>query len=193
MQDPTAPLTRLDPLLPLLARFTFAAVLLPYFWASGLTKLGDGLLGLFKPALGAYAQIFPRTLEAAGYDVSALGLWHWAVVTAGTWAEFVLPLLVVLGLLTRLSALGMLGFIAVQSLTDLYGHGGIAHPETLGAWFDRHPDGLILDQRAFWAFTLLVLVVKGAGALSVDQILFRNAPAARPVSQPPMPAAPQSR
>lgn len=193
MTDPTAPLTRLDPLLPLLARFTFAAVLLPYFWASGLTKLGDGPLGIFQPSLGAYAQIFPRAMEAASYNLSALGPWHWAVVTAGTVAEFVLPLMIVIGLLTRVAALGMIGFIAVQSLTDLYGHGGIEHAETLGAWFDRHPDGLILDQRAFWIFTLLVLLVKGAGALSVDQILFRNAPEVRPVSRPPVPAAPRSR
>ena len=34
------------PALCLLARFVFAAVLLVYFWASGLSKLGEGLLGL---------------------------------------------------------------------------------------------------------------------------------------------------
>ena len=132
-------------------------------------------------------------MEAASYNLSALGPWHWAVVTAGTVAEFVLPLMIVIGLLTRVAALGMIGFIAVQSLTDLYGHGGIEHAETLGAWFDRHPDGLILDQRIFWIFTLLVLLVKGAGALSADQILFRNAPEVRPASPPPVPAAPRSR
>jgi putative oxidoreductase len=43
----------------------------------------------------------------------------------------------------------MIGFIAIQSLTDLYGHGGISHPATLGAWFDKVPDGSILGQRAF--------------------------------------------
>ena len=36
------------PNLCLLARFTFAAVLLVYFWASGLSKLGEGLLGVFQ-------------------------------------------------------------------------------------------------------------------------------------------------
>ncbi|MGB1179934.1 MAG: hypothetical protein ACPG4J_11855, partial [Lentibacter algarum] len=40
---------------PLLARLTFAAVLLHYFIASGLTKLGDGLLGFLSPSVGAYA------------------------------------------------------------------------------------------------------------------------------------------
>lgn len=172
-----------DWLLPTLARFLFAAILLFYFWNSAMTKLGDGIFGLFRPGLGAYAQIFPRQMEAVGYDVSQLGLFHWAVVVAGTVAEFLLPLLIVLGLLTRLAALGMIGFVAVQSLTDLYGHGAIAHEGTLGAWFDGMPDALLLDQRALWAFVLLVLVLKGAGPLSLDR-LFRNALSARPVSQP---------
>ena len=163
-----------DSLLPLLARLVFAAVLLVYFWNSALTKVGDGFLGLFQPSTGAYAQIFPKAFEAVGYDASQLTVFHWAVVVAGTWAEFLLPLLIVLGLFTRLSALGMIGFIAVQSLTDLYGHGGIAHAETLGAWFDAAPDGVILDQRAFWVFTLSVLVIRGAGALSLDAALHRQ-------------------
>lgn len=163
-------------LLPLLARLVFAGVLLQYYWHSGLTKLGDGALGFLFPSSGAYVQIFPRVMEAAGYDTSQLTVLHWAVVVAGTVAEFTLPALIVLGLLTRLSALGMIGFIGVQSLTDLYGHGGIAHEGTLGAWFDRMPDALILDQRAFWVLCLAVLVFKGAGALSADRVLFRNAP-----------------
>ena len=40
-------------LLPMAARFVFAATLLMYFWVSGVTKLGDGILGLFSPSLGA--------------------------------------------------------------------------------------------------------------------------------------------
>lgn len=171
----TAPLARAEPLLPVLARFVFAALFLMYFWVSGLTKLGDGLLGLVQPSTGAYAQIFPRVMEAAGYDTSQLGLFHWAVVLAGTWAEFLLPLLIVLGLFTRLAALGMVGFVIVQSLTDLYGHGAISEPATLGAWFDKAPDAVILDQRTLWIFLLLVLVVKGAGALSLDRLLSRRA------------------
>ncbi|WGW05743.1 DoxX family protein [Tropicibacter oceani] len=158
-------------LLPLLARFVFAATLLGYFWASGMTKLGDGLLGFLRPSTGAYAQIFPKAMEAVTYDVSQLSVFHWLVVVAGTWAEFLLPLMIVIGLFTRLAALGMIGFVVVQSLTDLYGHGGIGHPGTLGAWFDRASDSLILDQRAFWVLLLITLVVKGAGALSVDRLL----------------------
>lgn len=165
-----------DQVLPLLARLVFAGVLLRYYWNSGLTKLGDGVFGFLFPSSGAYVQIFPKAMEAAGYDTSQLSVFHWAVVVGGTLAEFILPLLIVVGLLTRLSAIAMIGFIVVQSLTDLYGHGGIAHQGTLGAWFDRMPDALILDQRAFWVLCLAVLVFKGAGALSLDRAIFRNAP-----------------
>lgn len=90
-------------ILPTLGRFLFAAVLLLYFWKSGMTKLGDGILGFLQPSVGAYAQIFPKAMEAAGYDTSQLSVFHWAVVVAGTWAEFLLPALIVLGLFTRLS------------------------------------------------------------------------------------------
>lgn len=177
-------LDRNDWILPLLARFLFAAILLGYFWASAQTKLGDGFFGFLNPSTGAYAQIFPKTFEAVGYDSSQLGPHHWAVTVAGTWAEFILPALIVLGLFTRLAAVGMIGFIALQSLTDLFGHGGIEHAATLGAWFDRMPDGVILDQRGFWMLALILLVVKGAGPLSLDRLLLRNAPSVRPVSQP---------
>lgn len=155
-------------ILPTMARFVFAATLLFYFWNSAGTKW-EGTP--FTPGLGAYAQIFPKAMEAAGYDISQFGIFHWAVIVAGTLAEYVLPLLIVVGLMTRFAALGMIGFIAVQSLTDLYGHGGIAHVETLGKWFDGLPDGVILDQRAFWMIALVTLVLKGAGPLSVDRIL----------------------
>ena len=169
-----------DWILPTLARYVFASSLMLYFWASAMTKVVDGLFGILQPSLGAYAQVFPKAMEAVGYDVSQLGLYHWAVVTAGTLAEFILPLLVVLGLLTRLASLGMIGFVTVQSLTDLYGHGGIAHIETLGAMFDRLPDGVILDQRMFWVLLLLVLVFKGAGPLSMDRLFFGGAKTAFP-------------
>ena len=152
-------------LLPTAVRLVFAAVLLGYFWASASTKLD----GLFTPSLGAYAQIFPKAFEAAGYDVSQMGLLHRLVSLAGAWAEFVLPLLLVLGLFTRFAALGMAGFVTVQSLTDIWGHA--AGPETVGAWFDTASDALILDQRAFWMVLFLVLIMKGAGPISVDRFL----------------------
>lgn len=162
-----------DWLLPLIARFVFAATLLVYYWHSGLTKIGDGVFGIFNPSVGAYVQIFPRQLEAVGYDASQLSAFHWLVVIAGTWAEFILPALIVLGLATRLASIGMIGFVVLQSLTDVYGH-AMTDTRTLGAWFDRLPDSVIMDQRLFWVFTLLFLVIRGAGAISLDAILRRR-------------------
>lgn len=164
-------LDRVSPqVLPLLARIVFAGVLVGYFWASGLTKLGPDIL---TPSDGAYIQIFPRAVEAAGYDVAQLGLWHRLVVLAGTAAEFVFPLMIVLGALTRIAALGMIGFILVQSLTDIIGH--MAGPATVGAWFDGASDAVIFDQRALWLVLLAVLLMKGAGALSFDAVVAHGA------------------
>lgn len=155
--------------LPLFARIVFAATLLVYFWASALTKLGPGITGILFPSDGAYAQIFPKAFEAVGYDSSQLGIFHWAVALAGTWAEFILPLLLVVGFLTRPVALGMIGFIIVQSLTDIRGHG--ADAATVGMWFDRDSASLILDQRLLWIFLLSVPLFLGSGWLSADRLL----------------------
>ena len=155
-----------DWVLPTLARLVFAAVLLVYFWASALTKFD----GVFAPSTGAFAQIYPRALEAVGYDAGQLGVLPYLVVLLGGWAEFVLPALIVLGLLTRAAALGMIGFVVMQSLTDIWGH--MADAATIGGWFDRASDALILDQRAFWVMSLIVLVFKGAGPLSLDRALW---------------------
>jgi putative oxidoreductase len=149
-------------LIPTLARLVFGGVLFVYFWSSASTKLD----GPFSPSVGSYGQIFPRAFEAVGYDPSQMALWHRVVVLAGSYAEYLLPVLIVLGLLTRLAALGMVGFVIVQSLTDIVGHGASS-----GAWFDRASDALILDQRAFWLFLLIVLVMKGPGPLSADRVL----------------------
>ncbi|NDR56366.1 DoxX family protein [Aliiruegeria sabulilitoris] len=155
--------------IPTLARFAFAAVLLMYFWGSAMTKLGDGIFGLFSPSVGAYAQIFPQKAEAVVYDTTQFSIFEKLLILAGTWAEFILPLLIVIGLFTRLAALGMIGFVTVQSLTDIHGHH--ADATTIGAWFDRASDSLIMDQRAFWMFVLITLVLRGAGPFSVDKLL----------------------
>lgn len=151
--------------LPLAARLVFAGVLLAFFWRSAATKLGPGL---FTPSDGAFIQIFPRAVEAAGYDFAQLTAFHAAVVLAGTWAEFLLPALIVAGLFTRLAAAGMTGFVVVMSLTDVWGH-GVAGAD-LGAWFDGAPGALILDQRAMWLLLLGILVLLGPGRLSLDRL-----------------------
>lgn len=158
---------KLEPwLLPTLARFTFVAVLFMYFWASATLKLGDGLFDL---SFGAYGQIFPVAFESAGYDVGQLSSFHKVVAYAGTYAEFVLPVLLAIGLFTRLAALGMIGFTFVQSYVDIYGH--MADETTIGTWFDRIADSQIMDQRLFWITLLMMLFIKGAGPLSVDKLI----------------------
>lgn len=154
-------------LLPSLARLLFMGVLFMYYWNAGLTKTGEGVMGLFQLSPGAYIQILPRAVEAAGYDPMALGALARGTVLVGTWTEFVLPILLAVGLFTRLAALGMIGFVLVQTWVDVTGHGAV-----LGMWFDRHADGLI-DVRALWIFPLLVLVLRGGGPISVDALLGR--------------------
>ena len=65
---------------------------------------------------------------------------HWGVAVAGTQAKFLLPLAIALGLLTRLAALGRMGFVTVETATDLLSHRALAPAETVGAWFDWTPD-----------------------------------------------------
>ena len=158
--------------LGLLARFAFAGVLLVYFWNAALTKLGSGLFGIVQLSPGAYIQILPGAMEAAGYSPSALALHHHLIVYAGTYAEFILPALIVVGLFTRIAALGMIVFVAVQSYVDIAFHG--ADERTIGALFDRFPDAAIVDQRTLWLVPLVYLVVKGAGAISLDHLLARR-------------------
>ena len=157
--------------LPSLARFAFAAVLLFYYWNSATGKHDGSLL---TPSFGAYSQIFPKTLDAFGWDISNFGLFHKTVIIGATLAEYLLPLLILVGLMTRLAAIGMIGFIIVQSLTDLYGHGLITDPATTGVWFDNLSSGLIMDQRLMWITVLLILVTKGAGPLSLDRALLKT-------------------
>lgn len=161
-----------DWFLPSLARFSFAAVLLFYFWNSAKTKLGSGIFGFLRPSDNAYVQVFPAKAEAAGYDFSEFGALEWLVTVAGTWAEFILPALIVLGLFTRLAALGMVGFVLVQSYVDINGHGVAG--KTLGAWFDAPSGSLIMDQRLLWMVLLSILIVKGAGPISLDRLLVRR-------------------
>ncbi|MGI9439453.1 MAG: hypothetical protein ACR2OT_00565 [Parvibaculales bacterium] len=160
----------LDPwLLPHLARFAFAAVLAAYYWVSAMTKFEDGVWGFLHLTFGAYYQILPQVVEAAGHNPDNISPIYTVIVLLGSWAEVILPALIILGLFTRGAALAMIGFIVVQSLTDIFGHNLDA--ESIGAWFDRASDSLILDQRLFWVSLLLVLVVKGGGYLSLDYLL----------------------
>ncbi len=158
-----------DWLLGLLARLVFAAVLFFYFFNSAMTKIGDGALGFLSVTDGAYVQMFPKVMEAVTYDTSQIAFFPYTLIAyAGTYAEIVLPVLIIVGLFTRLAALGMIGFVFVQSYVDIFGHG--ADEKAIGAWFDRLSDSTILDQRALWVFLFVYLVIRGAGAVSLDRL-----------------------
>lgn len=177
-----------DWFLGLLARLVFAGVLFLYFFNSAVTKLGEGPLGFIHLADGAYFQILPPVVEQYGYDASQVPFLPWGlIVHAGTYAEFVLPVLIVLGLFTRLAALGMVVFVAVQSYVDVAFHG--VDDTTVGALFDRVQDSTISDQRVLWLFPLVYLVVRGAGAISLDSLLRPGVPGRSPTGRTGTPRA----
>ena len=159
-------------LLALLIRLTFLAVVAVFFWNSAMGKIGEGITGLWTPSVGAYASIMPKAMEAVGYDPSQLGIGAKLFVIAGTYGEFLIPFLVVIGLFARASAIAMIVFILVMSYVDVTGHG--VGGEAFGAYFDRIPDAKILDQRTLWIVLLVGLVAKGGGWLSVDGLLRRT-------------------
>ena len=153
--------------LGLAARFVFAAVLLVFFLNSALTKVGSGVAGFFAPSVGAYAQILPKQMEAAGFDPTKLDTLEQVIVYAGTYAEFALPILIIVGLFTRVAAFGMIVFVGVMTYTDVAGHG-----VAIGMLFDGKQDAVI-DQRLLWVFPLLYLFLRGAGAISLDRLFGR--------------------
>lgn len=153
------PMDRDDWLLPTIARLVFLAVFSVYFFNSAGTKIEGGLT---SPSAGAFAQIFPAAAEAVLYDVTQLTQFQRIVILLGTLAEYVLPVLIVVGLFTRFAALGMIGFVVVQTIVDVTGHG-----VSLGQWFNNAPE--LIDQRSLWVFLLVVPFIKGAGPFSVDR------------------------
>jgi putative oxidoreductase len=157
-----------DWLIGTLARLVFAGVLLMYFVNSAMTKFRDGFPFV---APGAYAQILPARMEEVGFDPSQLTTLEHVIVYFGSYGELILPILVVIGLFTRLASLGMIVFIAVMTYVDITAHG--ADAATIGAWFDNQAGSPIADQRSLWAFLLVVLVLKGPGPISLDRILGR--------------------
>ncbi|MGH8186404.1 MAG: DoxX family protein [Steroidobacteraceae bacterium] len=130
-----AALSRLIPewLLLLLARLGIAGV----FWLSGRSKV-DGFLTLRDSTYVLFADEYRVPLLPS--DVAA----HLA-----TYAEHLFPILLVFGLLTRLSAAAL--FVM-----------------TLVIQFFVYPDAW--PTHLTWAALLLLLVARGGGALSLDRL-----------------------
>ncbi|MBA4041623.1 MAG: membrane protein insertase YidC [Erythrobacter sp.] len=121
----------------LLTRLALAGV----FWRSGRTKVVEGSWLTVDET-----QYF--LFEEFGLPVSPE-----LVVPVTVYAEFLLPILVAFGLLTRLSALGLLVMTLVIQL--------LIFPE---AWWPTH---------SLWAAMALVLVSRGGGMVSLDAVLAR--------------------
>ena len=150
----------------LLCRLVFAATLYAYYLNSAKTKVGDGILGFFRISTGAYYQIVPDAVATVN-SPAALGLSYKLMVIAGTYAEFILPILVILGLFGRIGAVGMLAFLFVQTYVDV-----TAHDVPLGSFFNGKPTEL-LDTRVFWALPLVYVAIRGPGRISIDRLLSR--------------------
>jgi putative oxidoreductase len=114
-------------------RFAIATV----FWNSGMAKLAnwDTTLSLFSDEY----QLPLLPPEIAAYAAAAI--------------ELTMPVLLVLGLLTRFAAFILLGMTAVIEI--------FVYPQ---AW----------PTHIQWAAMLLVLLSRGAGAFSIDHLLWRR-------------------
>ena len=121
-------------LLLLVARLGVANV----FWMSGRTKV-EGLLTVKASTL--YLFEYEYKVPLLPPDFAAY---------AATYAEHILPVLLVLGLFTRFSALGLIAMTLVIQLFVL-------------------PDGW--PTHLLWMAPLLVVVRYGAGPVSLDRVL----------------------
>ena len=115
-------------------RLAIAAI----FFMSGRTKV-EGLLTLTDSAYTLFREEYKLPLIPP--EIAA----H-----AAAWAEHLFPLLLVLGLFTRLSALALLGMTLVIQV--------FVYPD---AW----------PTHLSWAGLLLYLIGRGAGAWSLDRLL----------------------
>ena len=133
-----------DSLIALIGRFSIAAV----FWLSGQTKIEGLAIDLVQ---GEFHLGWPHLSDSAlslFQEEYALPLIPpaWAATLAAV-AEHVLPVLILFGLATRLSALGLLGMTLVIQVFVYPG----AYPT-----------------HGVWATVLLYLIAKGPGKLSID-------------------------
>ena len=137
-------------LVALLARFSIAAV----FWNSGQTKVSGFALNIVT---GEFALGWPQLSDSAlalFQDEYKLPFIAPAIAAPmAAFAEHFFPLLLLIGLATRLSALGLLGMTLVIQL--------FVYP---GAYATH----------GTWAALLLYLVSQGPGAFSLDHLIARR-------------------
>ncbi len=130
----------IEAIMLLFVRISLAGI----FWRSGRTKVDEGSwLSVSDTAKLLFEEEYkgvPLPPEFAAY--------------MATYAEHLFPVLLVIGLFTRLSALALLGMTMVIQF--------FVYPE---AWWSVH---------MIWVALAVVLVVRGGGSLSLDQLLTRK-------------------
>ena len=128
-----------------LALLVLRVALAGIFWRSGRSKVEPG----------SWFQISDSTHYLFQNDYAGVPLPPDLAAIAATAAEHVLPVLLVLGLATRLSALALLGMTMVIQL--------FVFPE---AWWSVH---------IVWVAMCLVILSRGSGMVAVDPFLWRKA------------------
>lgn len=123
----------------LLLRVALAGV----FWRSGQTKVVEGSI----------LQIDPIQYDLFASEFSGLPLDPAIAVPLTTYAEHLFPILLLVGLATRLSAAALLVMTLVIQI--------FVFPD---AWWPVH---------SLWAAIAAILIVRGGGLFSLDAILAR--------------------
>lgn len=134
---------------PSLAQLALRLALAVPFWRSGINKW-DGFLQLNDVAVLLFSSEFKLHLPGGPYPYPAPGV----VAFAAGSAEVLLPVLLVLGLATRLSALGLLAMTLVIQLTV--------------------PEGWPIH--VTWAAMALGIMAWGPGRASLDHLIARYRP-----------------
>jgi putative oxidoreductase len=136
---------RLSGVLPESLVLAFVRVVLAgIFWRSGRTKVVEG----------SWFQLSDTTYELFRTEYAGVPLPPEFAAVMATTAEHLLPALLLVGLFTRFSALGLIGMTLVIQF--------FVYPD---AWWPEH---------SLWTALALILIVRGAGQFSLDALLTRG-------------------
>jgi putative oxidoreductase len=154
----------------LFARLAFGVVLAGYYWQSALGRFAEGLAAPLRLNEAAYAEVLPLVAQAHAAVGDPVPTLPWALVVAlVSWAEIILPGLILVGLATRVAALAMVLVVLAGGVTQRLQAGVSPLPGALGGLFDADPSGF-LDQRLLWLVPLMALMIRGAGQVSLDRL-----------------------
>lgn len=129
-----------ESLVLLFVRIAFGGI----FWRSGQTKVVEG----------TWFTLTDATRELFRTEYAGVPLPPELAAPLANAAEHVLPMLLVAGLFTRLSALGLLGMTLTIQV--------FVYPD---AWWPEH---------SLWTALALMLIVRGGGLVSLDALLARG-------------------